>query len=105
MAEPQKGRKTRTGRHQTGTSLLRIYRLAIMQFSSRRWLRVTALVLAIPAGALSFAATYYYVSFAGLIDARLHGARQRVLPKVFARPLELRQGQSLTSPQLVDQLN
>src|SRR5437660_563786 len=76
-----------------------------LQFSRRRWLRITALVLAIPAAALVFAAAYYYVSFAGLIDARLHGARQRVMPKVFARPLELRRGQALTGRQLVDQLN
>jgi penicillin-binding protein 1B len=35
----------------------------------------------------------------------LHGERERVLPRVFARPLELRRGQSLTSRQLVDRLN
>src|SRR4029077_819865 len=45
------------------------------------------------------------VSFAHLIDARLHGERDRVLPRVFARPLELRRGQSLTERQLVDRLN
>src|ERR1700687_3548535 len=104
MAELQTGKKPGKGR-QTGRSFLNICNLAILQFSRRRWLRVTALVLAIPATVLSFAVAYYYVSFAGLIDARLHGARQRVLPKVFARPLELRRGQALTSRQLVDQLN
>ncbi len=51
------------------------------------------------------AATYYYVRFARLIDARLHGERQTVLPRVFARPLELRRGQSLTDRQLIDRLN
>ena len=45
-------------------------------------------------------ASYYYVRFARLIDARLHGERERVLPRVFARPLELRRGQSLSDRQL-----
>jgi penicillin-binding protein 1B len=67
-----------------------------------RW---TALLLAIPLVASCFAAGYYYVRFAGLIDERLHGERQTVLPKVYARPLELRRGQSLTALQLVDRLN
>ena len=31
-----------------------------------------------------------------MIDARLHGERERVLPRVFARPLELRRGQALS---------
>ena len=52
-----------------------------------------------------FALGYYYVSFARLLDARLHGERATVLPRVFARPLELRRGQSLTERQLVDRLN
>ncbi len=71
----------------------------------KKWLRVAALVAIIPAAALCFAASYYYVSFARLIDQRLQGERQRVLPRVFARPLELRRGQSLTDRQLVDRLN
>lgn len=68
-------------------------------------MRVAALVMAIPLVALSFATGYYYVSLARLIDARLAGARQRVLPRVYARPLELWRGQSLTDRQLVDRLN
>jgi penicillin-binding protein 1B len=71
----------------------------------KKWVRVTALVVAVPLVAVCFALGYYYVSFARLIDDRLHGARQRVLPRVFARPLELRRGQALTSAQLVDRLN
>ncbi len=71
----------------------------------QRWVRLAALGLAIPAVAACFAAGYYYVSFARLIDARLHGERERVLPRIFARPLELRRGQSLTDRQLVDRLN
>jgi len=69
------------------------------------WVRRTALVLSVPFVLLCFVTGYYYVSFARLIDARLHGARDTVLPRVFARPLELRRGQSLTDRQLVDRLN
>ena len=72
---------------------------------SRRSLRILALVILVPAVLLSFAAGYYYVSFASLIDARIHGARQRVFPQIFARPLELHRNQALTSPQLIDRLN
>jgi penicillin-binding protein 1B len=67
--------------------------------------RVTAAVLAVPTVILCFAATYYAVSFGRLIDARLHGERDTTLPRVFARPLELRRGQSLTDRQLIDRLN
>ena len=66
---------------------------------------MAALLLAVPAVVLCFAGGYYYVSFARLIDARLHGARQRVFPRIFARPLELHRGQALTDRQLVDRLN
>ncbi|HEY7289607.1 MAG TPA: PBP1A family penicillin-binding protein [Vicinamibacterales bacterium] len=68
-------------------------------------MRVTAAVLAVPVTLSIIAAGYYYVRFAHLIDARLHGERQTVLPRVFARPLELRRGQSMTDRQLIDRLN
>ena len=48
---------------------------------------------------------YYYVSFSRIIDARLHGERERTLPRVYARPVELRRGQSLTQLDLVGRLN
>ena len=54
---------------------------------------------------LCVATTYYYVSFSRLIDQRLHGERDRVLPRVFARPLEIRRGQSMSNRQLIDRLN
>ena len=72
---------------------------------NRTWVRATTLAVAIPAVILFLVAWYYYVSFARDIDARLHGERQRVVPQVFARPLEIRRGQSLTDRQLVDRLN
>ena len=80
-------------------------RVRIAGWWSKRWVRWTAFALAVPLVISSFAATYYYVRFARLIDARLHGERQTVLPRVFARPLELRRGQSLTDHQLIDRLN
>ncbi|MBI4888824.1 MAG: transglycosylase domain-containing protein, partial [Acidobacteria bacterium] len=48
---------------------------------------------------------WYYVSFSRLIDARLHGERERTLPRVYARPFELRRGQALTPQDLVARLN
>ena len=71
----------------------------------RPWVRWTALALAVPTLVISFMAGYYYVSFARLIDTRLHGEREKVFPRVFARPLELRRGQSMTDRQLMDRLN
>ncbi len=52
-------------------------------------------------GALS----YWWVTLGRQIDARLHGERDRVLPRVYARPLELYKGQALGDRQLVDRLN
>src|SRR5205823_1101027 len=71
----------------------------------KRWVRYAALAASVPLVILWFIAGYYYVSFARLIDARLHGERERVFPRVFARPLELRRGQALTDHQLIDRLN
>jgi len=80
-------------------------RIRLAYWWRRRPVRIAAAVAAVPVALLIIATAYYYVSFARLIDTRLHGARDRVLPRVFARPLELRRGQSLTERQLVDRLN
>ncbi|MBK5295668.1 MAG: PBP1A family penicillin-binding protein [Vicinamibacteria bacterium] len=48
---------------------------------------------------------YWWVIFGRQIDVRLHGERDRVLPRVYARPLELYKGQALGDHQLVDRLN
>ena len=66
---------------------------------------MAAAVLAVPIVVLFFTAGYTYVRFARLIDTRLHGERDTVLPRVFARPLELRRGQALSDRQLIDRLN
>ena len=48
---------------------------------------------------------YYYLSFSRVVDARLHGERERTLPRVFARPLVLRRGQAIGPRELVTRLN
>ncbi len=80
-------------------------RIRVVALWRKRWVRWTAVAIAVPTLALCLVATYYYISFARLIDARLHGERDRVLPRVYARPLELRRGQSMTDRQLIDRLN
>ncbi len=77
------------------------FRSAVRPPTSPRWVHFTALTAAIPLVTLDFAGGYYYyILFARLIDARLEGARQRLLLRVFARPLELRRGQAMTDRQL-----
>ena len=52
-------------------------------------------------GALS----YLYVSYGRIIDARLHGERDRAVPRVFGRPITLQTGQHLTPAELIARLN
>ena len=62
----------------------------------------TAAVLAL-AGSTAFG--YYYVQFSRVIDARLHGERDRVIPRVFARPLTFNTGQVISPGEVVARLN
>jgi penicillin-binding protein 1B len=80
-------------------------RIRVVATWRKGWVRLVALALAIPTVILCGLATYYYVRFSYLIDARLHGERATTFPRVFARPLELRRGQALTDRQLIDRLN
>ncbi|HKB13138.1 MAG TPA: PBP1A family penicillin-binding protein [Vicinamibacterales bacterium] len=89
-------------KNRTTTAIVRI-RIAAMW--RKRWVRLAALALAIPTVLFFFVVTYSYVRFAHLIDARLHGERETVFPRILARPLELRRGQSMTERQLIDRLN
>jgi penicillin-binding protein 1B len=82
-----------------------IVRIRVAAIWRKKWVRLAALALAVPTVLLCFAAAYSYVRFAHLIDARLHGERETVFPRILARPLELRRGQSLTERQLIDRLN
>jgi penicillin-binding protein 1B len=72
---------------------------------NKRWVRWAVAAASVPVLVVCFFAGYYYVSFSKLIDARLHGERDTVLPRVFARPIELRRGQTITDRQLIDRLN
>jgi penicillin-binding protein 1B len=71
----------------------------------RRLRRIVAIALLAPLGAAAAIAAYYYVGYARIIDARLQGERLRVLPRVLARPFEIRRGQWLSARQLADRLN
>ncbi len=69
------------------------------------WKRaLLGVVLAFSAFGLG-AFTFYYIQFSRIIEARLHGERDRVIPRVFARPLTLRTGQGLTEIELIARLN
>ncbi|MDH4066099.1 MAG: PBP1A family penicillin-binding protein, partial [Acidobacteriota bacterium] len=48
---------------------------------------------------------YYYVQFSRLIEARLHGERDRVIPRVFARPLTFSAGQRISEADAIARLN
>jgi penicillin-binding protein 1B len=72
----------------------------------RRGWRLYLLVAAtIPVllGMLAFG--YYYAQFSRIIEARLHGERDRVIPRVYARPLSLRAGQDINERDLIARLN
>ena len=71
----------------------------------RRLRRVLAAVIGLPLVAAVVVTAYYYVTFARIVDARLQGERVRALPRVLARPFEIRRGQWLSTQQLVDRLN
>ncbi len=49
--------------------------------------------------------TYLYVSYSRIIEARLHSERDRAVPRVFARPLALQAGQSMSQTELIARLN
>jgi len=63
------------------------------------------LLIALPLLAALSVTAYYYVTFARIVDARLQGERVRALPRVFARPFEIRRGQWLSAQQLADRLD
>lgn len=76
-----------------------------IRIPTRKWRIFILCVVFGPALLLSFVATYYYVQFSRIIEARLHGERDRAIPRVFARPLTLRTGQVISAAELVARLN
>jgi penicillin-binding protein 1B len=69
------------------------------------WKLYALVAFAGPLLVLSCVFGYYYVIFSRMIDARIHGELERVDPRVFARPFEVRRGQSVTLRQFVERLN
>src|SRR4051812_46001156 len=80
------------------------FRGLVIRIPRRAWLVVGAFFFLITLVVIGVT-SYYWVLFAGRIDARLHGERDRVLPRVYARPFELYRGQALGVRQLIDRLN
>src|SRR5687767_11564050 len=76
-----------------------------IRIPTRRWRIFLLLVIGGPALITSIALAYYYVQFSQIIQARLHGERDRVIPRVFARPLALHGGQGMNAADLITRLN
>jgi penicillin-binding protein 1B len=76
-----------------------------IRFPAARWKRALLGAGGAVAIFLSAVLGYYYVQFSRIIEARLHGERDRVIPHVYARPLVLHSGQGLSEIELVARLN
>ena len=85
-------------------SRLRIPGLRI-RIPTRGWRIFLLVVIVGPALITSIALAYYYVQFSQIIQTRLHGERDRVIPRVFARPLSLHGGQGMNAAELITRLN
>jgi penicillin-binding protein 1B len=70
-----------------------------------RWMRYLAYTAAGTAGLSLATFAYFYVAYAQVIEERLRGERDRTLPRVYARPVELRRGQLLGADDLIARLN
>ena len=85
------------------------WRLRLARLHGPRWLapyrRHIYLGLGLAAVVTVGALAYLYLSYGRIIDARLHGERDRAVPRVFGRPLTLQTGQNLTHAELVARLN
>ena len=69
------------------------------------WVRYAIYAFGIAAVVGAIGLAYAYVSFSHMIDERLHGERERTLPRVYARPFEFRRNQMLSQQDLVVRLN
>ena len=85
------------------------WRLRLARLHWPRWLapyrRRIYLGLGLAAVVTLGTLAYLYVSYGRIIDARLHGERDRAVPRVFGRPLTLQTGQNLSQAELVARLN
>jgi len=80
-------------------------RSGIRLLLSKRWVRYLLAVASVCLLAVVAVIIYFSISFGRLIDARMNGERERSLPRVYARPVQLRRGQSLSEQDLVARLN
>ena len=71
----------------------------------RRWLRYLLYAAGGVFGAGLVAFAFLYVSYSGMVNDRLHGERERTIPRVYARPVELRRGQSMSQLELIARFN
>ena len=69
-----------------------------------RLLKLASLVVGIPAAIGLTVATILWVHDSRLIENRL-GGEQKPIPRIFARPFELRQGEAISASQLEQRLN
>jgi penicillin-binding protein 1B len=69
------------------------------------WRRQIRIGLGVTAVVMLGTVIYLYVSYGRIIDARLHGERDRTVPRVYARPLTLQLGQGINEADLVARLN
>ncbi len=76
-----------------------------LRHKGRRWGRYFLYALGAITLTMGLVLTYYSISFSRMIDARLHGERERTLPRVYARPVELRRGQTISNLDLIARLN
>ena len=79
-------------------------RAAVRAKPRRRWLRALLFVVGVPVVALTLLFVYYWFAFSRLLDERFTADPQPA-PRLFARPMVIRDGQTLSSRQLVDRLN
>ena len=70
----------------------------------RRWMRALLFLVGVPAVALTLLFAYYWVSFSRLLDERF-SAEPAPAPRLFARPMVIREGQAISARQLIDHLN
>ena len=70
-----------------------------------RYKRRISIALGMAAVVMLGVVAYLYVSYGRIIDARLHGERDRAVPRIFARPLTLQTGQNMTQAELIGRLN
>ena len=69
------------------------------------WKRHILIGSAVIASVFLIVVSVAYVQYSTEIDTRLHGERDRVVPRVFARPLTLEPGQAVTMNEVIERLN